>query len=678
MTNGMKALSKVRPRILIVIGLVVGLVMIGSAYFELRQNKEDIFHLLTESTRSLSATIATSSINALNSSQELESLIAERLLNNARMLRTFDSLNYLTQNRLIQFANSNMLFRINVFDENGDRVLTNRVVEFDDHVHAETNVNRYKEVKPILTGETEEFVIGLKRARHVDEQRFAVAVARSHNKGAIVVNMNAEDYLKVRKKIGIEKIINDLGNHSEIEYIALQDTSGIIVSSSNLEGLTTFSEDNFLYRAKLEDSTLSRVTNFNDREIFETVKSLYYQGNFLGVFRIGVTLDEMRSTENRMIRRIVIISFILAAIYLILLSFVISTRNLDLIKKEYSNYKYFTHTFLQNMKESVFNVSMDLKITLFNNSAENLFSIKASEIIGKEVDSTGIRIFDMIAENIKLGNTYRTLELSFDADETTKFIAVNIIPNYNLNKILDSYTIIINDISEMKYIEEQSKRDEKLLAMGEFASSVAHEIRNPINSIGMIGQRLDREFLPQKSRGEYNALTKLLTEEVNRVNRIITQFLQYSKPLEMKLVNTDINQLMKGFHHLFIGQAEQRKISFNVFGDGNITAFIDPELFKQALVNLIQNAFEAVEDDGMIEVRYSRIDGNLIITIKDNGRGIPESERNKIFDLYYTTRIDGTGLGLAISQKIILQHGGVIDFYSTKEETIFKIKISLQ
>ena len=83
-------------------------------------------------------------------------------------------------------------------------------------------------------------------------------------------------------------------------------------------------------------------------------------------------------------------------------------------------------------------------------------------------------------------------------------------------------------------------------------------------------------------------------------------------------------------------------------------------------------------DKGIVEVRFFRMNEYLVVTIKDNGRGIPESERSKIFDLYYTTRIDGTGLGLAITQKIILQHKGAIDFYSTKDETIFKIKIPLK
>ncbi|MCK7525409.1 MAG: hypothetical protein MZV64_51285 [Ignavibacteriales bacterium] len=91
----------------------------------------------------------------------MENLITERLLNNARMIRVLDSLNLLSHEKLIKIGKSNNIYRINIFDKNGDRILTNRVIESDDHVHGEENVNRYNEIEPILTGKTTELIIGL-------------------------------------------------------------------------------------------------------------------------------------------------------------------------------------------------------------------------------------------------------------------------------------------------------------------------------------------------------------------------------------------------------------------------------------------------------------------------------------------------------------------------------------
>ena len=177
--------------------------------------KQEILHLLTEQSSSLIETINQSSINALNSSEEIEYLIAERLFNNARLIRKLDSLNLLTQQKLIEIGKENSLFRINIFDKNGSRVLSNRIPE-EDHPHGEENINRYNELKPILKDGLDELVIGLKQAEFADGQRFAVAVARANKKGAIVINLDAEEFLEFRKRIGLGKIIRDISDNQEL------------------------------------------------------------------------------------------------------------------------------------------------------------------------------------------------------------------------------------------------------------------------------------------------------------------------------------------------------------------------------------------------------------------------------------------------------------------------------
>ena len=103
---------------------------------------------------------------------------------------------------------------------------------------------------------------------------------------------------------------------------------------------------------------------------------------------------------------------------------------------------------------------------------------------------------------------------------------------------------------------------------------------------------------------------------------------------------------------------------------------VDPELIKQSLMNLIQNAIDAVVKNGIVEINYFKKENDLLIEISDNGKGVPEDMRGKIFDLYFTTKPEGTGLGLSIVQKIIMEHKGTIDVTSDLNEfTKFKIKI---
>ncbi len=665
---------KIRPRLLIIITVVVSILMVLSAYLELNQSKSDVFHLLTEQANTLSETIKSSSLNALKSSTEFENIITQRLLNNARLIRSLDSLNALTHEKLIKICKANNLYRVNIFNRVGDRVLTNRVESEDIHYVDEGKVNRYSEVEPILSGKTEELIIGLKKAMHVEEQRFAVAVARSGRRGAIVVNMNAEDFLQFRRRIGIGKIVRDIGDNAGIEYVALQDSLGIMVASSNVKELSSFSEDTFLHQSIYSDSAFTRLSDFDSHEVFEVIRGLTFEGDFIGVFRIAISLDEIRSLEGRMLRRLIGITIILTVIGIILLSILLTNQNLKILSEEFGNYKSFTNSFLENMKEGVITVSAKNKITLFNNSAENLFSISAGNTIGKNIEELDIKGFEFVRKLIKRsGDAYKKIEISTNTNSGEKQLSVTITPNYNLSQGLESHTIIINDITETKMIEEQAKRNDKLIAMGELASGVAHEVRNPINSIGMIAQRLSREFEPKKDLEEYSSITNLLKDEVNRINKIITQFLRYAKPMDILVTEVDIDKYMSEIFQMFSDMAKQRKIKFNVEGEKSIVVKIDPELYKQAILNIIQNAFDAVDDGGKILIKYYLRSKHFIVEITDNGKGIRKEDKNKIFDLYYTTRKEGNGLGLSISQKIISQHNGIINFITGNSGTTFKI-----
>ena len=651
--------------------------MIVSAYFELRQSKEEIFHLLKEQAESLSEIITQSSINTLNSSFEIEDLVTERLLNNARMIRRLDSINALSTTTLINFANENDLFRINVFDKNGNRILSNRIPT-KDHPHPEGNVNRYEELEPILTGKTNEFIIGLKPASFSNEQRFAVAISRAFNRGAIVINLDAKDFLEFRKRIGIGKIVQDISDNPGIEYIVLQDSLGILAASSSVKEISAIESDSFLHKAITNDSTLTRVISFNNSDVFEVVKSLYFENEFIGIFRIALTLDEVHSVENRMIRRVIIISVILAAISIIVLGLIFTNQNLKSLSNEFGGYKSFTNSLLENMNEAVFVIDKDSRVTLFNKSAKDLFEIKKNYIIGEKISELKDCNIGFVQEFINKEHTFKSIQKSVTIDNSVKYLSISITPNFNFMKKLESYTVVTTDITESKKMEEQRKRDEKLLAMGELASGVAHEIRNPINSIGMIAQRLNKEFTPSDGMEEYASITNLLKTEVDRINKIITQFLQYAKPIELQQASVDFGVFFEDIYQLFTDQAKQKKINFNINGDEKLTAIFDPELIKQTMMNIIQNAFDAINNNGKVEINYFREHNNIVIAVSDNGSGIPEENRSKIFDLYFTSKKEGNGLGLSISQKIISQHKGSIEFTSSDQGTTFKINLPVQ
>ena len=175
---------------------------------------------------------------------------------------------------------------------------------------------------------------------------------------------------------------------------------------------------------------------------------------------------------------------------------------------------------------------------------------------------------------------------------------------------------------------------------------------------------------------EYHSITNLLRSEVARINKIITQFLSYAKPLDIQLKRVNSKEFFGDIHRLFSEQAKLKGTQLKKPSNQSFEMTIDPELIKQSLMNLVQNALDAVDKNGKVEINYFKKEDNLIIEIADNGKGIPEKIKNKIFDLYYTTKPEGMGLGLSIVQKIIAEHKGTIEVFSEKNKfTKFKINI---
>jgi PAS domain S-box-containing protein len=642
--------------------------MITSAYLELKQGKRELYHILNEQSLSLIETITESSVNTINSGFEIEDLITERLLNNARLIRDLDAKGDLTRARLIKIGEENGLYRINIFNKSGRRVLSNRIPEID-HTHGEENLNRSDELEPILNGSTDELVIGLKEAEFNDGQRYSVAVARSAHRGAIVVNLDAKDLLEFRKRIGIGKIIQDISGNPGIKYIALQDTGGILAASENIDSLDAVNGDGFLQKALNTDSVYYRNVSFGEDDVYEVVKRLKYENTVVGLFRIGLSLDELKNVENRAYNRILIITLILTAISIITLSIVFTSQNLRTISEEFKKFKTFTGSILKNMDEAVIVINKDLIISLFNSSAQKLFNVTEDQVVGSNIRQSNH--FGFLGDILI---SERSIEKQLSIAGEDKYLLISSTTNYDDQNNIESYTLVLNDITEKKLLEENAKRKEKLTAMGELASGVAHEIRNPINAIGIIAQRLQKEFSPGDNNEEFTSVTNLLRSEVTRINKIIKQFLDYAKPLEVRTAEMDADEYFNQIYQLFQGQAARRDINFRMSTTNPCTIRLDPELMKQALMNLIQNAFDAVDVQGKIRLDYNCQDDKLEILISDNGKGIPEDEKKKIFDLYYTSRKDGTGIGLSITQKIIGQHGGAISFESTVNKgTIFRI-----
>jgi len=212
---------------------------------------------------------------------------------------------------------------------------------------------------------------------------------------------------------------------------------------------------------------------------------------------------------------------------------------------------------------------------------------------------------------------------------------------------------------EMENLEADKRASERLEAMGKLAGGVAHEIRNPLNTVEMVAQRLVLEFEPKADKEDYLNLVKTMRSESGRISKIVEDFLTFARPpkTEKKLgrLNEIVIKMETLFHPVAASKASEFIINHNAKKEFNF----DEEQVTQAIQNLLRNAFEAVPSSGGRVELSTRVNREFVeVEVSDNGSGIPEEERVRIFHLYYTTKAKGTGIGLSLVHRIADEHGG--------------------
>jgi two-component system, NtrC family, sensor histidine kinase HydH len=234
----------------------------------------------------------------------------------------------------------------------------------------------------------------------------------------------------------------------------------------------------------------------------------------------------------------------------------------------------------------------------------------------------------------------------------------------NEDGLFVGHVLILKDLQELRRLQAEVRRQEKLAALGGLAAGVAHEIRNPLSSIKGLATYFGAKFA---EGSQDKQLAQVMTQEVDRLNRVISELLEFARPADVKKKPTNINALLAHSLQLIDQDTEAKRIVVvRRFARDLCRSMADPDRLSQCLLNLYLNAIQAMPEGGRLTVSSEPAgDGRLRIHVEDTGGGIPPEDIDRIFDPYYTTKPQGTGLGLAIVHKIVEAHEGSVQVEST-------------
>lgn len=343
----------------------------------------------------------------------------------------------------------------------------------------------------------------------------------------------------------------------------------------------------------------------------------------------------------------------------------------------------FLETIFNSLLEGVIVTNPQGSIIYLNRAACQFFGLHGPENIGKILSDIvpGLSSPFVTQANEVIS---RDLEIFYPEHRFLNFYVAPLMSDENdLNiRTLAGRVIILRDMTNSRRQAEEALATERSSVATLLASEVAHEIGNPLNSLTIHLQLLKRRLakLPQEQSKELEHSLAIATNEVARLDQIITQFLKAMRPLPLELKMEELNSVILEVLSFLNQEIQNRNIELELALEKNLPPLLlDRNQFKQALYNIIRNSFQAMKESGVLRILTGCDETHLWVSIGDTGGGLSTDQFDKIFQPYFTTKSDGNGLGLLVVQRVVRGHGGEIMLESSEGKgLVFTIRLPRQ
>jgi len=354
-------------------------------------------------------------------------------------------------------------------------------------------------------------------------------------------------------------------------------------------------------------------------------------------------------------------------------------RRMRNVEEVFSALKENLDQILSNLQDGMMLFTQDARAVLVSSSIERFLGVNRDNILGAKVpdifDRSTIlgkivreafdRGISLVQEEI-ITETGRRVEVSLD------FIYDDRAPQQRQGL---GALLTLHDIESVQEIESELELSRRMAAIGQLTSGVGHEVKNPINAI-VVHLELLRNKMGAQDAPAFRHLD-VIQKEIQRLDRVVQTLVDFSRPVELKLHDQDLRQVVNAVLMLASVELETRDVRVvNELPTRPVITKIDADLMQQALLNVVLNGAQAMATGGILRVRLVDDSRWAALSVSDEGEGIPDDIRSKIFNLYFTTKKEGSGIGLAMTYRIIQLHNGQVDVEShIGQGTTFTLKI---
>jgi two-component system sensor histidine kinase HydH len=380
---------------------------------------------------------------------------------------------------------------------------------------------------------------------------------------------------------------------------------------------------------------------------------------------VGLDMTSIEEARQADIRHTVIMAAIILLIGFSGIFLLFLAQSYRVTKTSLVRIKAFSDNLVENMPIGLIAIDQNKKIASINQAAGSILRVTPREIIGKDAQQT---LSDQIWQQVEdLDNKSSVLEKEIaysSSDGTIVPLEFSATWLYDDEGSFLGYILLFKDLSEIRTLRKEIARNQRMASVGRLAAGIAHEVRNPLSSIKGFATYFKERY---HDVTEDQQISAIMIQEVDRLNKVVGQLLEFARPITISKKATSIEPLILDSLKMIERQASEKKIQVTTdFLSGIDDVILDPDRISQVLLNLYLNALDSMENGGNLSVSVStnvEIKG-IEIKISDTGVGISPKDLPLIFDPYFTTKPTGTGLGLALANNIIEVHDGVIKLES--------------